>query len=151
MVAASGADKKIHILQAATGQTTSFAAHNAPIREVRFVDISSATAPIIASGSWDKTVRYWDIRNTSQPLHTLDCAERVYCMDASGRLLVIGTAALKFQLVDLNNPTSILRDEPTNLHHQFRSIAVFPDGKFWTTGSIEGRVSLNALDKETAK
>ncbi|KAH8910295.1 WD40 repeat-like protein [Coniochaeta sp. PMI_546] len=151
LVTAAGADKKIHILQAASGETLSFAAHDAPIRDVRFVDVPDASSPIIASGSWDKTVRYWDIRNTASPIATLLCGERVYAMDTGGQTLVIATAAMKFHLVDLTKPTVFLRDEPSSLKHQFRSISVSPSGKAWTCGSIEGRACLNAVDQQQAK
>jgi mRNA export factor len=147
MVTAAGADKKIHVLQAATGQTTSFAAHDAPIRDVRFVDIPSAGAPIIASGSWDKTVRYWDIRNSSQPVATVQLPERVYAMDTSGPLLVISTADGQCSVVNLHtNPAALLRTDKNKLKHQTRSLSVSPSGKYWATGSIEGRASVQAVD-----
>lgn len=139
------------MLQASSGETLSFAAHDAPIREVRFVNVPGAPAPIIASGSWDKTVRYWDIRNTSQPLGQLQCNERVYAMDTGSQTLVVATAAMTFHLVDLAKPTVILRDEPSPFKHQFRSISVSPDGKVWASGSIEGRTSVNAVDPKVAK
>jgi mRNA export factor len=129
----------------------SFAAHDAPIREVRFVDIPSAGAPIIASGSWDKTVRYWDIRNTASPLATLQCDERVYSMDTGAQTLIIATASLKQLIVDLNNPTVISRQEQSPLKQQFRSISVSPDGKCWAAGTIEGRASVNAVDPQAIK
>lgn len=139
------------MLQASSGQTLSFAAHDAPVREVRFVDVPGAAAPIIASGSWDKTVRYWDIRNTSQPLGQLACGERVYAMDTGGQMLVIATAAMTYKVIDLANPTVMLRDEKSTLKHQFRSLNVSRDGKVWATGSIEGRTSVNAVDPKLAK
>lgn len=152
MVTAAGADKKIHILQAATNQSTSFAAHDAPIRDVRFVDIPSAAAPIIASGSWDKTVKYWDIRNTGQPLATLQCPERVYAMDTGGRLLAVSTADGQVLLVDLHtNPAAPMRIDKNQLKHQTRGFAVAPSGKYWATGSIEGRAAVAAVDQEVAK
>lgn len=152
MVTAAGADKKVHILSAATGASTSFAAHDAPIRVVRFVNIPSASAPIIASGSWDQTVRYWDIRNTSTPVSTLLCGERVYDMDSGGPFLVIATAAMKYRIVDLHtNPTVFLRTQDSKLDRQIRSVSVSPTGKYWATGSINGRAAVQALDKQLAE
>jgi mRNA export factor len=151
MVTAAGADKKIHILQPASGQSMSFAAHDAPIRDVRFVDIPSAAPPLIASGSWDKTVRYWDIRNTSAPLATLQCGERVYSMDTGGHILVIATAALKYLIVDLANPTVFLREETTQLKKQCRCLGLAPNGKIWAAGTIEGRASVRGVDVNAAK
>jgi len=151
LVAAAGADKKVHILHAISCETMSFAAHDAPVREVRFVDVPNAAAPIIASGSWDKTVRYWDIRNTSQPLGQLQCNERVYAMDTAGQALVIATAAMTFHVVDLANPTVIVRDEQSATKHQIRNVSVSPNGKIWASGTIDGRTSVIAVDPKAPK
>jgi len=152
MIAAGGADKKVHILQAASGQTISFAAHKAPIRAVRFVDIPSASAPIIASGSWDSTVSYWDMRQTASPVATLQCGDRVYSMDSAGPLLVIATADHNIHLVDLHsNPAALMRTNKSQLKHQIKAVATTPDGKYWATGSIEGRCSASAVDEKENK
>lgn len=152
MITAGGADKKVHLLQAASGQAISFTAHKAPIRAVRFVDIPSAAAPIIASGSWDSTVSYWDIRQTASPLATLQCSDRVYSMDTNGRLLVIATADLNMHLVDLHtNPASIMRTQPSQLKHQTKAVAAASDGRHWSAGSIEGRCAATAVDETEAK
>ncbi|KAK1769339.1 WD40-repeat-containing domain protein [Phialemonium atrogriseum] len=152
MITAGGADKKVHLLQAASGQAISFTAHKAPIRAVRFADIPSAAAPIIASGSWDSTVSYWDIRQTASPLATLQCSDRVYSMDTNGRLLVIATADLNMHLVDLHtNPASIMRTQPSQLKHQTKAVAAASDGRHWSAGSIEGRCAATAVDETEAK
>lgn len=151
MIAAAGADKKVHVLQAASGQTIAFAAHDAPIRDVRFVDVPSAATPIIASGSWDKTVKYWDIRQTASPVSTIQCSERVYSMDSAGPVLIIATADLKHHIVNLHaDPTKIVRSDTTKLQHQTRCVALSPDAKYWATGSIEGRCSVTTVDPKAA-
>lgn len=137
----------MHALHAPTGQSVTFGTHAAPIRALRFVDVPNAPGPIIATGSWDKTVRYWDVRNSASPLATLACPERVYAMDTAERLLVIATADRQVCLVDLAaDPAAFLRKVESPLKHQTRAITAFPDGKGWAMGSIEGRASLNAVD-----
>ncbi|CAJ2506282.1 Uu.00g004120.m01.CDS01 [Anthostomella pinea] len=147
MVLAGGADRKTHLLHVSTGQQMTVGAHDAPIRGVRFVDVPGSNAPIIATGSWDRTVKFWDGRQQT-PLATLACAERVYSMDAKARLLVIATAERHIHLVDLQNPTVFLRTVESPIKHQTKAVAAFPDGKGWGTASIEGRCGINALDEQ---
>lgn len=144
MVLAGGADKQIHVLHAPTGQQATVGSHDAPIRGVRFVEVPGSNGPIIATGSWDKTVKYWDMRQQN-PIATLACKERVYSMDAKARLLVIATAERHIHLVDLQSPSTFLRTTESPLRHQTKAVTAFPDGTGWGTASIEGRCAINAL------
>lgn len=146
MVLAAGADKKSHLLDCQTGQQITVGSHDAPIRSVRFVDVPNSAGPIIASGSWDKTVKFWDIRQQS-PAVSLTCADRVYTMDAKAQLLVIGTAECKIHLVNLANPTAFARTLLSPLKYQTRAVSAFPDGKGWATASIEGRCGINTIEE----
>ncbi len=152
-MAAGGADKKVHLLDAASSSKISFDAHAAPIRAVRFVDIPASAAPILATGSWDKTVRYWDLRQTAQPVCALNLPERVYSMDAAGHLLAISTADhTKVHLVNLKqNPAVIAAEAPSKLHYQSRFISVSGDGRHWGVGGIEGRCSVASTDQQEGK
>ncbi len=151
-MAGGGAEKKVYLLDAASGDTMSFAAHESPISAVRFVDIPSSPAPILATGSWDATVRYWDLRNTSQPLGKLQCGERVYSMDSAGSLLAIATADCNVHQVNLrSNPAAIGSTVPSKLTHQTRFVAAAADGSRWAVGSIEGRCSAVSMDENEAK
>lgn len=152
MVLAGGADKRPHLLHLATGQQAAIGSHDAPIRSVRFLDTAamgaSAPAHLFATGSWDKSVKYWDMRQPEQPLATLACADRVYAMETKSSLLVIATAEQHIHLVDLRNPTVFLRTTQSPLKHQTRAVSVFPDGRGWATASIEGRCGINAVDEK---
>lgn len=94
--------------------------------------------PMLATGSWDKTVRYWDLR-TPAPVATLACQERVYSMDIRDKLLVIGTAEKHVHIVDLENPTTIFETRPSPLKEQTRVVSCFIDASGFAVGSIEGR------------
>jgi len=146
LIAAAGADKQVRLLEASTGQTVIVGTHDAPVRSVRFVDVRSSPSPIIATGSWDKTVRYWDLRQPGKALATLGCADRVYSMDTADRLLVIATAERHIHLVDLHaDPAAFARTTQSPLKHQTRAVAAFPDGRGWATAGIEGRCGINAV------
>ncbi|KAI1106929.1 WD40 repeat-like protein [Jackrogersella minutella] len=149
MVVAGGADRKIHLLHLATGQQASLGPHDAPVRGTRFVDVPGCNAPIVASGSWDKTVRFWDLRQRD-PLASIACEERVYAMDSKANLLVVATAGRRIHLFDLKNPAAISKTLDSQLKHQTKAVAAFPDGMGWATVSIEGRCGIHAVHEEHA-
>lgn len=52
---------------------------------------------MLVTGSWDKTIRYWDLRQPN-PVHTQTLPERVYAMDVTHPLLVVGLANRRIQV-----------------------------------------------------
>lgn len=87
-----------------TGQSTQVAQHDDTIKSVKFLDQGN----VLATGSWDKTIRYWDLRSPT-PIGTVQLPERLYSMDARGPLMVAATAEKHVCLFDLNNPTVIFK------------------------------------------
>ncbi|TVY53119.1 Nucleoporin [Lachnellula cervina] len=139
-VAGAGADRSAKLLDlnanGAPAQTVS--SHDAPIRSIRFFNMPNANAPMLATGSWDKSVRYWDLRQQT-PAATLVCHDRVYAMDVKEQLLVIGTAEKHIHIVDLNAPTTIFETRDSPLKEQTRVVSCFIDASGFAVGSIEGR------------
>ncbi|KAL2263885.1 hypothetical protein VTK26DRAFT_4562 [Humicola hyalothermophila] len=148
LVAGAATDKQVHVMALSLGQTMTLQGHDAPVRTVRFVDVPSANAPIIASGSWDKTVRYWDLRQPN-PIGALQLSERVYAMDAAGPLLVAATADNQVHLVNLRgNPLEIQKTVKSPLTAQARSVAVCKDGSRWAICGIDGRAAAQVTDEK---
>ncbi|KAF9192208.1 hypothetical protein BGZ50_008726 [Haplosporangium sp. Z 11] len=145
-IASGGADKAGKVFDVSTGQSTQVALHDAPIREVRWVDGQS---PILATGSWDKTIKYWDTRQQT-PISTIALPERLYCMDSVFPLLVAGTADRHVLIYNLNNPTIPFKSLTSPLKWQTRAISCFPTGKGYGIGSIEGRVAIQYVEDSSA-
>jgi len=149
VVAGASTDKQVYLCCASDGSTNSFVAHDAPVRSVRFIKTRSGPADVLATGSWDGTVRYWDLRNTTSPFVQLKTKERVYSMDTGGKMLVIATADRHIHIVDLQTEPAVFEKTTTNhpLNHQSTIVAVMPSGKGYAVGSIEGRVSLQMIQE----
>ena len=134
-----GADKTVKILDLSSGQTMSFAAHDQAVRSMRWVSAGNVQA--LVTGSWDKTLKYWDLRSP-QPLATVQLPERCYAMDSASDLLVVGTAERHVLIFNLANPGQPFKTMQSPLKWQTRTIACFNNGSGFAIGSIEGRVGL---------
>ncbi|RDW75973.1 putative nuclear pore complex protein SonA [Coleophoma crateriformis] len=147
VVVGASADKTARMLDLGGNSSAAqqVGSHDGPVKSVRFLE-GIGTTPIIATGSWDKTVRYWDPRvSSTTPIATLQCPERIYGMDTKDNMLALATAERHIISVNLNSPTTIFMQTESPLKHQTRCITCFEDGKTVAIGGIEGRVSIHAL------
>lgn len=124
------------------------AAHNEPIRCVESLAVQGNQ--MLVTGSWDKTVKYWDLRQ-QQPAATLECQERIYCMDVKDQMLVVGTADRWLNVVNLNDPSKFYKQMQSPLKWQTRTVACFADATGFAVGSIEGRCAIQYVeDKDSS-
>jgi mRNA export factor len=93
---------------------------------------------MLVTGSWDKTIKYWDLRQQS-PVASVDCQERVYSLDVRDKLLVVGTADRYINVINLNEPTKFYKTIQSPLKWQLRVVSCFADASGFAVGSIEGR------------
>ncbi|KAF1331616.1 Wd domain-containing protein, partial [Globisporangium splendens] len=121
-------------------------AHDAPIRTIAAIQ----EANCVVTGSWDKTVKYWDTRSPN-PVATLQLSERVYAMDVKYPLLVVATADRLIHVVDLRQPSQIYKSIQSNLKFQTRTVACFPDATGFAVGSIEGRCAIQHVEDKDKK
>ena len=78
-----------------TNQKQVVAKHEAP---VTFAFNVKEMNNMLVTGSWDKSIRYWDLRQPN-PVHTQQMPERVYAMDIKFPLMVVGTAGRRIQVL----------------------------------------------------
>lgn len=147
-----GADKAARVIDLGAGSNTStqVAAHDQPIRSVRFFDHPNANEQMLVTGSWDKTIKFWDLRS-SQPVGTVTCQERVYTMDVKGKLLVVGTADRYINVINLSEPTKFYKTLQSPLKWQTRVVSCFTDSMGFAVGSIEGRCAIQYVEDKDSK
>lgn len=146
-ILSGGADNAGRMFDVTTGQSSQVAQHDAPIRVVRWIE--SPQGGVLATGSWDKTIKYWDLR-TPNPVSTVQLPERCYTMDVVYPLMVVGTAERHIQVFNLQNPTTAFKTLASPLKWQTRVVSCFPSGNGFAVGSIEGRVAIQYVEEKDA-
>lgn len=151
-VFSAGADRTVKMWQLATNQQTQVAAHDAPIRHVFHSSDIGSGSPALVTGSWDKTLKYWDVRApSSTPMGTVQLTDKVYAMDLRSPLLVVGTADRHLRVYDMRKPQTPYHEKSAQLKHQIRCLATFPNKSGYAVGSVEGRVSIDHISEEDRK
>lgn len=145
-VISGGADKQVKIFDLATQQAQQIGVHDAPVKDLRYVECGPTNTQVVVSGSWDKTLKYWDMRSP-QPVSVINLPERVYCMDTSQKLLVVACADRHVSIIDLNNPQQVFKNTTSPLKWQTRCVACYPQGNGFALASIEGRCAIQYVDE----
>lgn len=82
-------------LDLGSGQYTQCAGHDAPIKSCAFFEEKGA----LVTASWDKTIKYWDARASSQaPVMNVYLPERVYSMAHKSNLMVVSLLLYSWSL-----------------------------------------------------
>jgi len=150
------ADKQARMWDLASNQVTVVGQHDAPIRNCHW--ITSPAYNSLMTTSWDKTIRFWDMRQlpTQTSLATIQLPERVYCSDMMFPLGVVALANRRVKLYKLDGNPQEFQDAESQLKHQSRCISIFknkstnqPTG--YALGSIEGRVAIQNIEAQDSK
>ncbi|CAI5760532.1 unnamed protein product [Candida verbasci] len=149
-VISGGADNQVKIYDIQSQQCQQIGIHDNAVKSVRFVEVGNSNQSVVASGSFDKTLKYWDLRSP-QPISTINLPERVYSMDSSQKLLVIGCADRHISIIDLNNPQQIFKSSQSPLKWQTRVISCYPQANGFAIGSIEGRCAIQYISDNEQK
>ncbi|KAG7258828.1 hypothetical protein CRUP_018998 [Coryphaenoides rupestris] len=121
--------------------------HDGPIKSIHWIKAPNYSC--IMTGSWDKTLKFWDTRSPN-PMLSLTMAERCYCADVVYPMAVLATAERGLIVYQLENQPSEFRRIDSPLKHQHRCVAIFKDKQNKPTGfalgSIEGRVAIHYIN-----
>lgn len=146
-VVSGGCDNVVKVYDVATGQSQDLGTHAGPVKCLRYLTFGSSNTEVLVTGSWDKTLKYWDLRQP-QPISTVMMPERVYTLDSKQQLLVVGTAERHIAIIDLSNPATIFKTTQSPLKWQTRAVACYNEGDGYAVGSIEGRCAIRYVDDE---
>jgi mRNA export factor len=138
---AVGCNKKAVIWNLATSAVTELGAHDAPIKSCHWCPSLNA----LATGSWDSTLRYWDVR-APREMAKVALPGKLNTMDVRDASMVLGTSDKKFHVFNLSTPDRPLRSLESPLKLQTRCMRICADGKFYLAASSEGRCAIRALD-----
>ncbi|KAL5992253.1 hypothetical protein ACLOJK_013169 [Asimina triloba] len=104
-VFSGGCDKQVKMWPVMSGgQPVTVAMHDAPIKEIAWIPEMN----LLVSGSWDKTLKYWDTRQQN-PVHTQQLPDRCYALTVRHPLMT--------EYKRIISP----------LKYQTRCLAAFPD------------------------
>ncbi|KAI0537163.1 Poly(A)+ RNA export protein [Xylaria digitata] len=146
----SGADNQAKVCDLQTLQTVQVAAHDMSVKAARFFELPNSNSPMLVTGSWDKTVKYWDLRSQA-PVGSVTCQERVYSMDVRNSLLVVGTADRYINVINLQEPLKFYKTLQSPLKWQTKVVSCFTDASGFAIGSIEGRCAIQYVeDKDSS-
>jgi len=145
-------DKMAKCWDLATNQSMQVAAHDAPVKTCHWIKAPNYTC--LMTGSWDKTLKFWDLRS-SAPILTITLPERCYCADVDYPMAVVGTAGRGIIIYQLDNNPRQFKVAESPLKYQHRCISIFKDKKKQPTGyalgSVEGRVAIQFVQPSTPK
>lgn len=131
---ASSPDGTLFILDLEKQTVSDLKAHEEGIKAVR------SFSNTIVTGSWDKTVKFWDTRS-AKVSYTLECPGKVYGMDLEDKFLGVacaGNKVVSVKLDDINNK----KETASRLSYMLKSIGCGKDNQTIIVGSIEGKCEL---------
>ena len=126
------------------------AAHDSSVKAARFFELPNSSGPMLVTGSWDKTIKYWDLRSQT-PVGSVACQERVYSMDVRNSLLVVGTADRYINVINLQDPLKFYKTLQSPLKWQTKVVSCFTDASGFAIGSIEGRCAIQYVEDKDSR
>mmetsp|Transcript_34459 Transcript_34459/g.97178 ORF Transcript_34459/g.97178 Transcript_34459/m.97178 type:complete len:328 (-) Transcript_34459:234-1217(-) len=137
-----GLGRTVRSIDLGTGGLQELGTHDQAVKGVEFC----GSRGVLATGSWDRTVRLWDPRQPAPLVNTLPLPDRVFSMSLVGSKLVVATAGRHVLVYDLAQPSAALQRRESSLKFQTRCVACFPNGTGYAISSVDGRVAIEYFD-----
>lgn len=83
----------------------------------------------LITGSWDRTLRFWDPRAPTAQVASHATPERVYALDHVNNTLVVALASRLFHIYDVRKMDTPAQQRESSLKYMTRSLACMPDGE----------------------
>jgi mRNA export factor len=134
-----GCDKTVKMLDVTTGNNiTQIGQHESCVKVVKCTDDPN----FVMSGSWDKTIKFWDLRaRSNQAAATINLPERCYDADITQEIISVACAERHLPVYDQRRLPALLKKYDSQLKFQTRCIANWPNKQGFSIGSIEGRLA----------
>ncbi|KAH8298522.1 hypothetical protein KR044_009483 [Drosophila immigrans] len=143
---------EVHQWDMQSNQLTQIGAHDAGVRSCHW--IKAPHYACLMTGSWDKTVKFWDTRSPL-PMLKMNLPDRCYAADVLYPLAAIVCASNSIITYSLDRAPTEYRCIESRLEQQMRCISFFRDNASspagFVVGGIEGRTVVHYLNgpKET--
>lgn len=148
----AGCDKQAKMWDLASNQVVQVAVHDAPIKTCHWIKAPNYSC--LMTGSWDKTLKFWDTRSPN-PMLSINLPERCYCADVDYPMAVVGVANRQIIVYQLEGKPQEFKKLDSPLKYQHRCVAIFKDKKKSPTGyalgSVEGRVAIQYVNPSNPK
>ncbi|OMH85504.1 Mitotic checkpoint protein [Zancudomyces culisetae] len=105
---------------------------------------------MLVSGSWDKTIGFWDASAPKALQDLIEVSERVYTLATVDNMLVAGLAGRQIMVYDLRNRSAPVETKESLLKYPTRKVTCMPNGQGFVVSSIEGRVAVEYFDPSPA-
>ncbi|ALC46194.1 Bub3 [Drosophila busckii] len=139
-----GLDNKLRLYDVNTQTENLVGAHDKPIRCVEYADHVNC----ILTGSWDATVKLWDMREKRCLGSYEQNNGKVYSMSVIDEKIAVATSDRKVLIWDLRKMDNYLMKRESSLKYQTRCIRLIPNKEGYVMSSIEGRVAVEYLDHD---
>jgi len=137
-----GCDSKVFCWDPTNNSKFQVAQHEKPVKLVKW--LPKLGTGLLVTGSWDKTIKFWDCRQGS-PVLVIQLPERLYCADLRDEVAVVATADRHVLIYNLANPQTPHRVFQSPLKFQSRCCKIFLDKNGFALGSIAGQVAIHHL------
>ncbi|KAF8958904.1 WD40-repeat-containing domain protein [Flammula alnicola] len=141
-----GLDTSVRELDLTTEKITNLGTHDDSISSMTFAHSTNT----LITGSWDRTLRFWDSRTSNPQQSTHKTPERVYAIDHVNHTLVVAMASRLFHIYDVRKMDAPAQQRESSLKYMTRSLACMSDGQGYATASVEGRIAVEYFDPSPA-